>query len=153
MAKQGILNWIVAGLFGHQVGSSDAERQSPTYRYQQRQNKLVGMNRLINYGILTLIVWQAAEHNLAVGIAITFILLRATILGAAAAVSDAVFDSLFERINLQSEWLRTRLDALELELAERGHTRGQENWRRRVEDNVAYEALNDTCYWSFPERP
>ena len=53
-------------------------------------------------------------------------MLTAVILRGIPAASDAIFDSLFERINAQSAWLHTRLNEIESNTSKGGSLKGQE---------------------------
>ena len=62
-----------------------------------------------------------------------------------AAVADAIFDSLNERVNIQSSWLDRRLSVIEERV---GASSGQERWRKNAtptDDPSHY-------YDSYPEK-
>lgn len=139
-------NLIVDLLLGKQIGDSKKERASPTYRYQQRQNKLVILTGLLVLGLCCFIVWSVSKESLAAGIAVSFGLLAALIVRGIAAASDAIFDSLFERINVQSAWLHARLSEIEANSSKDGVPRSQERWQHSNES-----MHDDAHYYTSPE--
>lgn len=94
-----------------------SERQT---RYQHRISKLVWAANI--YGVLGAFgIWYSSLPALAWLVLASTI----TVLYAVAAGFDAVFDSLNERINIQSAWLDARLSVLEKAT---GASSGQAKW-------------------------
>jgi hypothetical protein len=142
-------NWlgdlVINALFGKQIGDDEEARKSPTWRYQKRQNKLVALGGLLFVGFATLCVWEASTESTRAGITVAFVCLVFINERGLSAASDAIFDSLFERINLQSAWLDARLTEIETNTAKDGKPKAQERW-------LNWPIDEDAHYYSSPER-
>jgi hypothetical protein len=146
-------NLVINLLFGRQVGDTKEEQASPTYRYQKRQNKLVTLGGLLVGGGCCVVVWITSKESLAAGMTVSFGLLVAVVVRGIAAASDAVFDSLFERINAQSAWLHTRLNEIESNVSRDGSLKGQERWQHydaSMGDDAHFHTAPE---WYGRERP
>jgi hypothetical protein len=137
---------IVNLLFGRQVGDDDEAQKSPTWRYRKRTNKLVVVSGLLVLGFASLCVWGASGQSIPLGITVSFAFLVVLNVWALSAASDAIFDSLFERINLQSAWLHARLTEIETNTSKDGRLRAQRRWEKYATDD------EDTQYNTCPER-
>jgi hypothetical protein len=136
---------IVTLLVGRQVGDDEQAKRSPTWRYQKRQNRLVAIGGLLFLGFAAVGVWVASGQSIRLGITLGFAFTVAMNAYALSAASDAVFDSLFERINLQSAWLHARLTEIESNTAKDGKARAQERWQ-------SWPLDDDHHYYTWPER-
>jgi hypothetical protein len=145
--RRSIGELVIEILFNRQVEDTEEARKSPTFRYQRRQNKLVAVSGLLFLGIATLCVWGAASQSLAAGITLAFAFLVLIHTRALAAASDAIFDSLFERINLQSTWLHVRLNQIESNTEKDGKLKSQQRWQRNFTDFKT----DDRHYYDSPE--
>jgi hypothetical protein len=143
--KKGFGNLVADILFGEQVGDDEEARKSPTWRYQKRQNKLLVHLSLLWVGFAAFCIWEAATESTRAGITVSFVFLVFLMFRAVAAALDAIFDSLFERINLQSAWLETRLTMIESNTAKDGKLRAQQLWQSAGLDESDY-------YYTCPER-
>jgi hypothetical protein len=136
-------DWLLRLLLGHQIGDTPEEAQSPTHNYQKRQNKLVASTGLIPVLFYGTVLYFIARENAALGIAFSFVFLRASIFHTTASASDAIFDSLFERINLQSLWLDHRLNGVETHIRPSDKMPSQSNW----------EPIDlEEAYYDYPEK-
>jgi hypothetical protein len=108
--------------------------------YQDRMSKLVWFANI--YGVVAAIaIWFNQLGPLAWLIYFSALL----IVWSVAAGFDAVFDSLNERINIQSEWMHTRISTLENAT---NSDSGQEKWLKEAiptDDPAHY-------FHSYPER-
>jgi hypothetical protein len=139
-------DFIVNLLFGRQVNDDDEAQKSPTWRYQKRQNKLVVVGGLLVLGFASFCVWGASSQSVRLGITVSFAFMVALNVWALSAASDAIFDSLFERINLQSAWLHARLTEIESNTSKDGRLRGQRRWEKYGSED------DDAHYYTCPER-
>lgn len=108
--------------------------------YQQRMTKLVVTSNV--YLVACPIAFFFTEASPTAWL--IWISTAAVLFGLAAAL-DAVFDSLSERINIQSAWLDVRLSVLERAVGARS---GQEAWRNQgvaTDDPEHY-------FYAYPER-
>ncbi|HEX7971655.1 MAG TPA: hypothetical protein VF501_05490 [Thiobacillus sp.] len=132
-------------------GGKEPDSKSPTFNYQRRQTKLVSSVSLLSSAVLIGVVYYVAKYNLAAGIAVAFAALYSKMHYVAAASSDAVFDSLWERINLQSRWLDVRLRCLEIDVnrgkPDAGDEIAQEAWQRE-----AHEQQLSDAWHMYPEK-
>lgn len=134
-------------LFGDQVGDSEDERKSLPWRYQQRRNRVAVLLGLVMLGLATFFVWEAAGDNPRSGITVAFVLLIMFIVYSLREASDAIFNSIFERINLQSSWLHTRLDEIESNTSKDGKLKAQRRWQHYYPD----AGSDDRLYVTAPE--
>jgi hypothetical protein len=132
-------------MFGKHIGHSPEELASPTYNYQKRQNKLVLSGSLIGALFGGAMLYFITKGNVALGVALAFVMLRSSNWYMTASASDAIFDSLFERINLQSNWLHCRLTGIENRLAPAGQESSQTLWQE-------HPMQLDDAYRSYPEK-
>lgn len=125
--------------------------KSPTLSYQRRQTKLVSSASLLLSAVWIAVVYFVAATNLAAGLAVAFAVLYSKLHFVAAASTDAMFDSLWERINLQSRWLDVRLRCLEIDInqgkPDARNEMAQEAWQRYAHE----EQLSDAWYM-YPEK-
>jgi hypothetical protein len=131
--KKSLGEWVSNLIFGKMVGETEEEQRSPTWSYQRRQNKLVSSASLLSFGWWTAVVWLTSSQNIAIGITVAFAILLQRNWYFVASSSDALFDSINERINLQSAWLEVRLDIIEHR--EKG---GRQRWTNRGGDYYYY---------------
>ncbi len=132
------------------IGRS-AKKGRPTERYQQRQNKLVFSASLLVSLFWIGIVYIATEKSLGAGIVTAFAILYYKIHFASAVSSDAIFDSLWERINLQSNWMESRFDSIEVNIeklmpTEVTKAQGSKIFRARGGPYI------DESYFIYPEK-
>jgi hypothetical protein len=133
------------------------DENSPTEAYQSRQSSLVfsaALPAMFWTGLVGYELSQSIEH----GLTLAFFILYIKIHYAAATSSDAVFDSLWERINLQSKWLDFRLTFLEQiqspltvrdnQTQEHQLPRAQKCWR----EAEAYKGQLSECWSHYPEK-
>jgi hypothetical protein len=138
-------------LFGKQVDEDDYEAQkSPTWRYQKRKNKLAFLSGLLAVGFMGWGVWEASGDSIRSGITVAFVILVLLNVYALTTAADALFESLSERINLQSAWLHARLTWIESNTAKDGKLRAQALWER---DEVAESTHYSSCpeLWRTPD--
>ena len=125
-------------------GGKEPDPKSSTFNYQRRQTKLVFSGGLLSSAVLIAVVYFVAKYNLAAGIVVAFAVLYIKMHYVAAASSDAMFDSLWERINLQSRWLDVRLRCLEIDVnrgkPDAGDEIAQEAWQREAYDEQLSDA-------------
>jgi hypothetical protein len=124
------------------------KENSPTYSYQNRQSKLVFSGSL-PAAFWIAVVWFAASQSLVAGLVVAFRVFYFKIHFVAAVASDAVFDSLWERINLQSRWLDFRLTQIDGQLNWEGRPgrSGQELW-----GDHAFEGQLSDAWSHYPEK-
>jgi hypothetical protein len=148
MARQrsGQLGRLVLDLlFGKQVEEGDYEAQKTgTRRYQKRKNKLAFLSGLLAVGFMGWCVWEASDNSIRSGITVAFVILVLLNVYALSTAADAIFESLSERINLQSAWLHARLTEIESNTAKDGKLRAQARWER-------HEVTESTHYSACPE--
>ena len=139
--KQG---WLSAALLG-----KNPDESSPTYTYQRRQTKLIFSSAIPALFWVGLIAYTLNE-NLTYGLTLAFAVLYAKLHFTTAASADAIFDSLWERINLQSRWLNSRLTHLEDVMKAQGKERpwGQQLWA----ENESYDGQLNDAWNSYPEK-
>lgn len=109
-------------------------------RYQVRITKFIWAGHAYTWaGLIGLLLVHAPV------VAWVVYLSTITLIYCIASVSDAIFDSLNERVNIQSSWLHTRLSVVEERLGARS---GQEQW---LNDAVP---TNDPAHYfeSYPEK-
>lgn len=92
------------------------DEKSPTYNYQRRQSALVQSMSMLPALFWVALVAYAAKESMSIGVTIAFAVLYYKIHFAAASASDAVFDSLWERVNLQSQYFDVRLQSMDSKL-------------------------------------
>ena len=97
--------------------------KKPFTPYQHRATKLVWAWRI--YAVVGIVAIPFLELRLLGGLVL---ITGWVILYGIAAMSDAVFDSLNERINIQSAWLAHRIDAIEFPSKGQFGTNGQMRW-------------------------
>lgn len=108
--------------------------------YQARVSKLVWVGNIYGIGMFIYFYFKQASFEAWV----IYISTLAILYGIAAA-ADAVFDSINERINVQSSWLHVRLGSIENHI---GAKSGQQDWK-----NDAMPTNDSSHYYdSFPER-
>ena len=108
--------------------------------YQERVSKLIWVGNL--YMIIGFFTLYSKDAPI---IAWVVFLSTLVIIYCMAVLSDAIFDSLSERINIQSTWLDKRLESIELSV---GSTKGQEKW------NAEAIPTNDKehYFYNYPEK-
>lgn len=141
---------IISLLFG-----APPKEGSPTESYQRRQNKLVQSGSPIAMIFWTSIVYTASSKNIAIGIAAAFFIIYFKLFYCIAASSDAIFDSIWERLNLQSKWLDFRLHHIESKLDQRSEVAasqdaGYQSGRAYWDEHFNID-LNES-YYDYPER-
>jgi len=95
---------------------TDPPAEATTYNYQRRQSALVQSMSLLAAAFWIALVYFAAKESLAAGLAMAFAALYYKVHTVASMSSDAVFDSLWERTNLQSQYFDVRLRTIEAKL-------------------------------------
>lgn len=139
----------VQGFLSKLLFGKNPETNSPTYSYQNRQSRLVfsaSLPALYWCGIVGFGIYE----NLGVGIFLAFSVLYGKVHYTASTSADAVFDSLWERINLQSQWLNFRLTHLEdtVKAQRKDFPWGQNLWAT----NESYDGrLSEAWNW-YPEK-
>lgn len=107
--------------------------------YQKRMEKFLAIG--FGYGIFAVISFWTEGTNVEQWIFFSTL----AILASLAAAFDALYDSLQERINIQSSWLDMRLIVLENAVQAKS---GQSAWQMK-----AIPTDDPTYYWShFPEK-
>ncbi len=140
--------WTVSNLM---LGKAP-DTNSPVHAYQSRQNKLIFSGSILPLLFWTGVVWFAADKNIVWGLIAAFSILYGKLHYVQAAGSDAVFDSLWERINLQSKWLDFRLQAIEA-LIKTGERRENLNGQQLWQDKMADDNQLPEAWHNYPERP
>jgi hypothetical protein len=148
MRRSAIVKRVSHLLFGVQVGDTEKEQQNPYWRYQRRRNKLVEYSGLLHVGIPTVGVWWLSSNSIPFGIAVLFFFLVRHINEVLTTTSDAIVESLHERINLQSCWLEARLNAIESKLLypEMETQGGTKEW-----EGLYSSPASDDSYYLDPE--
>lgn len=111
--------------------------------YQRRVTKFIWAARAYSVGGLLFLLFQ---EDVFIGAMV--LITGCVILYGMAVLSDAVFDSLNERINIQSAWLACRLDAIEQKSSIRIEETGQVRW---ITNGVPTDHSN-YYFDTFPER-
>lgn len=143
-----ISDFLIDAVFGKQVSDNAEQRKNPTFNYRRRMNKFVALGGAFWWGAGLTTIWFSLQHDLKIGIVVAIGYLSLTLLVAIGAASDAIFDSLHERINLQSQWLNVRLSAIEDHLAISTDLRGETLWQAHSENRDTL----DEAYHRWPER-
>jgi hypothetical protein len=139
---------ILNVLFGKLSGFDEEAIRSPTRSYQQRKDKLGAVSGLIFFGFAAAAVWLASGQSIRLGLTVGFVFLAMLTIHAITLASDAVFDSLFERINLQTAWLDARLTEIERNTSKDGTPKAQERWQRwRLDDDHHYYVWPEQSEW------
>lgn len=137
--------------FTEMFWGKEPDSKSPTFNYQRRQTKLVSSVGLLSSAVLIAVVFYVAKYDLAAGIAVAFAVLYIKMHYVAAASSDALFDSLWERINLQSHWLDVRLRCLEIDI-NRGKPDAEDEIAQEAWQRKAYEEQLSDAWHMYPEK-
>jgi hypothetical protein len=94
-------------------------------------------------------VWYTSTKSPTNAFVLAFAILYIKIHFTSAASSDAIFDSLWERINLQSKWLDFRMTYLERQVrGSKNEKSGQQAWK----ENEAYEGQLSDAWHTYPEK-
>lgn len=126
----------------------EPDKNSATYSYQSRQTKLVSSSNISAVFWIGL-VWYTSTQSLTNAFVLAFAILYIIIHYVAAVSSDSIFDSLWERINLQSKWLDFRMTYLEQQLrGAKKEMSAQPLW----EANEAFEGQLSAAWEIYPEK-